>query len=120
MDWRKLERAADLAVLGSFSENVRLSFFKSAMPDPTRAAVEVRALLHVGGDDSPSSGSDGMRTRLVAGKAELFLDRSTYTGPTLRKDDKVRALDRTGQPWFMVASVSDRYTNLMVLSLYEA
>jgi hypothetical protein len=31
--------------------------------------------------------------------------------------DKVRANDRDGKPWFEVAAVSDRYSNLIVLKL---
>lgn len=118
-NWRALEAKIDRRICNSFGETVRLAFLKNGMVDPDRPAVEVDAILHAGGDDSYAPGS-GFRVRLSAGKAELVLNRSTYAGPMPRVGDKVRALDRAGQPWFEVASVSDRYSNLLVLSLGQA
>lgn len=120
MDWRALEARVDGTMRRAFGENVRLSFLKGSVEDPARPAVEVRAILHVGGDDSVESGpGDYYRTRMAIGKAELFLDRATYTGPLPRKGDKVRALEREGRPWFEAATVSDRHSNLIVVSLGE-
>lgn len=119
-NWRNLEAAVDRLVIGrSFSESVRLSFLKNGAVDPSRPAVEIAALLHVGGDDSKpiGEGGDRFRSRMALGQAELFIDRSTYTGPMPRQGDSIRANDRAGQPWFEVAIVSDRYSNLLVLSL---
>lgn len=115
-NWRELEAKVDQTTARLFGEQVRLAFFKNGLVDPDRPVVETSAILHVGGADSFGIGA-GYRTRLSAGQAELVLDRSTYTGSMPRKLDKVRALDRAGQPWFEVATVSDRYTNLLVLSL---
>jgi len=60
-----------------------------------------------------------MRTRLSGGQGELILDRSTYTGPTPIAKDVVRSMDRAGQPRFEVFKISDRYSNLIVLSLNQ-
>lgn len=118
MDWRALERRVDGVMGRSFGENVRLSFMDKALVDPTRPAVEIRAVLHVDGDDAKPIGPGGeWRSRVATGPAELLIDRSTYTGPAPRKGDKVRALDRTGQPLFEVATVSDRDSNLLRLTL---
>lgn len=119
-NWRDLEEAADQLVVGGvFSESVRLSFMRDGAMDPDRALVEIDALLAAGGDDAQAigTGDDRLRARLTLGEAELFIDRSTYAGPLPRKGDRVRANDRPGQPWFEVASVSDRYSNLIVLTL---
>lgn len=49
-----------------------------------------------------------------------MIDRSTYTGSMPKAQDKVRASDRDGMPWFEVSAVSVRYSNLLVLSLGAA
>jgi len=122
VDWRKLEETVDKTVSRSFGESVRLSFFTSGGTiDSSRPAVDIRSVLHTGGDDSNAVGlQDGFRVRLSAGSGELFIDRSTYDGPMPRRGDKVRANDRAGQPWFEVHAISDRYSNLLVLSLNQA
>lgn len=124
VNWRKLEAAVDRKIGRAFGENVRLSFMDrpGGVLDPARPAVDIAAVLHVGGDDSKPVGdsTDRYRVRLSLGQAELLIDRSSYTGPMPRKGDKVRANHRDGQPWFEVAAVSDRYSNLIVLSLGEA
>ncbi|KAB2674677.1 hypothetical protein [Brucella tritici] len=117
-NWRKLEAMVDQKMTRSYGESVRLSFMKKQVVDPDRPTVEIIALLHVGGDDSRAPGPTGTyRSRLSLGEAELFLDRSTYSGPDPEVGDKVRANDRAGKPWFEVAAVSDRYSNLIVVKL---
>ncbi|KAB2768624.1 hypothetical protein [Brucella anthropi] len=118
VNWRKLEAMVDQKIGQSYGESVRLSFMKGQVADPAKPMIDITAVLHVGGDDSHAPGPTGTyRSRLSLGEAELFLDRSTYTGPLPQEGDKVRANDRDGKPWFEVASVSDRYSNLIVLKL---
>ncbi|WP_448786337.1 hypothetical protein [Brucella intermedia] len=117
-NWRKLEAMVDQKMTRSYGESVRLSFMKKQVVDPDRPTVEIIALLHVGGDDSRAPGPTGTyRSRLSLGEAELFLDRSSYSGPDPKIGDKIRANDRAGKPWFEVAAVSDRYSNLIVVKL---
>lgn len=117
-NWQKLEAMVDQKMARSYGESVRLSFLKGQVADPDRQMIEINGLLHVGGDDSRAPGPTGTyRSRLSLGEAELFLDRSTYTGPDPKVGDKVRANDRAGKPWFEVAAVSDRYSNLIVVKL---
>lgn len=119
-NWRKLEAMVDQKVGRSFGESIRLTFLKDQVIDPDRPFIEIMAVLHVGGDDSKSFSpgpSSTYRTRLSLGEAELFIDRSTYTGPIPVTGDRVRANDRHGMPRFEVAAVSDRYSNLIVLKL---
>lgn len=122
VDWRVLEAAVDGKIAASFGENIRLSFMKNGAADPGRPAMTLRSeAFHTGGNDSNSIGiGSEFRTRLSAGQAELFLARSMYAGPAIRKGDMVRALDRAGEPWWEVSDVSDRYTNLVVVSLTQA
>lgn len=106
-----------------FAEPVRLSFFKSGVLDPSRPAVEIEAVLRVGeGKTTSVAGSRdaGWRSRIVADKAQLHIDRTAYTGPQPKTGDKVRALSRHGQPWFEVADVDDRSHTRLVLNLNEA
>lgn len=124
VNWRNLEAAVDRKVGRTFGESVRLSFLKDGVVDPDRPQAEIVAILQVGGDDSNAPGDrvsgGSFRTRLSAGQAELAIDGSSYSGPMPRVGDKVRANDRAGQPWFEIAAVSDRYSNLIVLSMGEA
>lgn len=118
VNWRKLEVMVDQKIGHSYGESVRLSFMDGQVADTSRPMIEVTAVLHVGGDDSYAPGPTGTyRSRLSLGEAELFVDRSSYSGPLPQKGDKVRANDREGKPWFEVAAVSDRYSNLIVLKL---
>lgn len=121
MNWRALEAAVDRKIAVSFGEPVTLMFMKGRTVDADRPAFTVEdAVLHTGGDDAtPVGGGGEWRTRLSAGQAELFLDMATYEGPIPKIGDKVRADDRRNVPMWQVAGVSDRYSNLMVLSLTQ-
>lgn len=110
------------AVDQTLAEPVRLSFLKDGAVDPARAAVEIEALLRVGGgkETSVSGGRDrDWRTNIVAQKAELHVDRAKYPDITCRPGDRVKALARPGQPWFEVLAVEDRGSSRYVLQLGE-
>lgn len=123
VDWLALERKVDQLQAKAWGEAVRLSFFQDGQPDQSRPITDTRAVLHVGSDDSSrmeAGRGEGMRSRLAAGEGELFLDRSSYTGPIPRQGDRVRASARAGQPWFEVAMVGDHDTNMIVVTLTQA
>ncbi|KKX24317.1 hypothetical protein [Rhizobium sp. LC145] len=104
------------------AEPVKLSFLKEEQPDPERPAVEISAVLRVGGGKASSmapGASRAWRSKLAAGKAELHIDRSRYDGPAVKTGDRVRALARRGQPWFEVLRVDDRGDTRLVLELGE-
>ena len=101
-----------------FGERVRLVFMADGEPDGTRESIEVTGVLR---------SQRGRTTRvpdgkvLVAGqKTTLSLDPAAYSGPPLRKGDKVRALARPGEPWFEVLHVDDRSHTRIVAELGEA
>ncbi|NDV88798.1 hypothetical protein GTW51_19055 [Aurantimonas aggregata] len=105
-----------------FAEPVRLSFLKSGAVDPARPAVEVEALLRVGGGNETNVAggwAQGWRTQLAAGKAELSIDAALYAGPAIKVGDRVRAISRRGQPWFEVLRVDDRGETRLVMELGE-
>ena len=111
------------AVDQKFAEPVRLSFLKNGVVDPARPMIEIEAVLRVGEGKNTSvtgGGSAGWRTRIVADKAQLHIDRATYTGPQPKQGDRVKALSRWGEPWFEVADVDDRSHTRLVLNLNEA
>lgn len=106
----------------TFAEPVRLSFFKAGVVDTTRPSVEIEAVLRVGeGKSTIVSGgqSGGWRSRIVADKAQLHINRTTYAGPLPKAGDKVKALSRLGEPWFEVVDVDDRSHTRLVLNLNE-
>jgi hypothetical protein len=121
-NWNALERAVDGLVGRMYAEQVRLAFLKGGRTDPDRDSVDIPAVLHVLGDNASMRLAPGneFKTRVAADDAELVIDRSRYCGPLPVKGDKVRATDRAGAPWFEVVTVSDRYSNLLVLTLAQA
>ena len=107
----------------TFAEPVRLSFLKGGAVDPDRPALDIEAVLRVGGGKETNvSGGDAQawRTRIQAQRGELHIDRTTYPDLKVIKGDKVRALARPGQPWFEVLTVDDRLSTRLVVQLGEA
>ncbi|QKJ91601.1 hypothetical protein [Agrobacterium pusense] len=123
VDWRKLEAAVDRKVGGAFGETVRLSFMANGKIDPDRPQIVIRCeALHTEDDTTRPAGnaaSGPHRVRFAAADAVLFIDRSTYEGPALKTGDKVRAMDRAGEPVWLVDFVSDRHSNLIAVALKE-
>lgn len=105
------------------AEPVRLSFMKSGMPDPSRPAQDIEAILKVGGGKETSvAGSlvQSWRTKIKAQRAELHIDPAAYPDLRIVKGDKVHALALPGQPWFEVLAVDDRCNPRLVVELGEA
>lgn len=113
-----------LAVNDGFrAEPVRLSFLKNGVADPARPAVEIEAILKVGGGKETSvAGSQiqSWRTQIKAQRAELHIDPAKYPNLKIMVKDKVRALALPGQPWFEVLAVDDRCNPRLVVQLGEA
>jgi hypothetical protein len=107
----------------TFAEPVRLSFMRNGTPDPDRPMVEIEAPLRVGGGKETGVAGTMLhtwRTRIVAQRAELHMDRTKYPDVKLIKGDKVKALARPGEPWFEVLAVDDRGAARLVVQLGEA
>lgn len=104
-------------------ERVLLAYLIEGLSDPNRENEEIEAILRVGNERSSSpSGSRGMswQTRLASGEAELHISRLAYPSMILKSGDKVRALARSGHPWFEVVSVNDRAHSRIIVKLNEA
>ena len=123
VNWRKLESAVDRKINSTFGETVRLSFMKDGKADPARPQWLGRCHgLHTDDDTLRPSGNTlggNPHVRLAAADAVLFLDRGSYDGPALQSGDRVRAMDREGQPVWQVDTVADRHSNLISASLIE-
>lgn len=105
------------------AEPVRLTFLVDKKIDQSRQQVEIDALLRTGGGGVSSVAgalSRDWRGRIAAKKAELHIDRQSYTGPPIRQGDIVRALARHGEPRFEVLHVDDRGHTRLVVELGEA
>ena len=108
-----------------FAEPVQLSFLKNGVVDPTRPSplLPIEAPLRVGGGKETNvDGRDSSvwHASIQAGRAELHIDPVKYPGLKFIKGDKVRALARSGQPWFQVLAVDDRLSTRLVVQLGEA
>lgn len=104
------------------AEPVFLSFKKDGAQDPARPARQIEAILQVATSDEvmPSGGVDrDWRRRISVQQSELHVDRSAYPGLIVSKGDLVRAIARSGEPWFEVLAVDDRSEPRLVLKLGE-
>lgn len=106
-----------------FAEPVRLKFNRGGVVDPSRTAVDIEAVLRVGGgkETNATGGyAQSWRARINAQRGELHIDRARYPGIVARVGDEVKALSRPGEPWFEVLAVDDRGETRLVLQLGEA
>ncbi len=90
-----------------FAEPIGIFYLKGAEPDPDRDDPEdpIEAILRVGSTAAKNmSGgtSKSWNSRIAAEKAELHIDHTVYETLALKKGDKIRALSRGGEPFFMV------------------
>lgn len=106
-----------------FAEPVKLKFNRNGVSDPSRPAVEIEAVLRVGGGKETAASGNRIdaawRTRINAQRAELHIDRSRWPDVRVEKGDEVKALSRPGEPWFGVLAVDDRGLSRLVLQLEE-
>ena len=106
------------AVDGKFAETIRLSPMSGGTKDQQRPQLEIEAVLRTGGEKSNSvdpANPAAWQSKIAAGKALLYIDRTRYPDIAIRKQDAVRALARPGQPVFEVSLVDDRnHTRLIV------
>jgi hypothetical protein len=106
------------AVDGKFAETIRLSPMSGGARDQQRPQTEIEAVLRTGGEKSSSvdtANPAAWQSKIAAGKALLYIDRTRYPDMVVRKQDAVRALARPGQPVFEVSLVDDRnHTRLIV------
>jgi len=103
----------------TLAEEVDLFFLSGGVTDLSRNTVTAQAVLRVGSRDSVApKGAWG--SRIAAGKAEAHIARASYDGPEIRKGDKLRAIERAGEPFFEVLRVADRDHGRLVLHLGEA
>lgn len=91
--------------------------------DGERPQVSVRAIIStedVSAVSFKGRGGDDMRSEFAGADAMLYLDRATYTGPAPRKGDRVRAIERAGEPIWEFSHVNDRDDAFIIVKLTEA
>jgi hypothetical protein len=106
-----------------FAERIRLSPMKNEKADLDRPQVVIMAVLRTGDEkDGPLdvSGGRSLHSRIAAGKAALYIDRTEHPDIVLRKKDKLRALDRPGEPVFEISTVDDRNHTRLIAGLNQA
>ena len=94
-----------------WAEIIRHLPMSNGAPDETREKVEFVALLRTG-DQEPrrphfGRGNKG-RAGVTADGGTLRIDRSANPDLEIRKDDRIVALERGGEPAFEILSVDDR------------
>ncbi|HCV74001.1 MAG TPA: hypothetical protein DHE23_26305 [Agrobacterium sp.] len=120
------QAARDAVVSGvdqRFAERIRLSPMKNTKTDPDRPQIVITAVLRTGDETAgPLDVNAGrsLHSRIAAGKAFLYIDRTEHPDIVLRKGDNVRALDRPGAPLFEVSTVDDRNHARLIVGLNQA
>lgn len=106
-----------------FAEPVELFFLANKKSDPDRPNCDIEAVVRVSGGKASMPGdarSGDRNVRFAAQSGTAHINRATYDGPEIRKGDKLRAMSRTGEPWFEVLRVDDRNHSRIVLEIGEA
>jgi hypothetical protein len=108
------------AVDGRFAETVRMSPMSGGAKDQHRRQLEIEAVLRTGAEKSNSvdiANPAAWQSKIAAGKALLYIDRTRYPDIVVRKLDAVRAVARHGQPVFEVSLVDDRNNTRLIVEL---
>ena len=119
-NWRDLTARATSTAARAFGEPVCLSFFKNGAIDPDRPIIpELRAQLHLPeeADGKLGRSSSQFSTQVIAGLGLLIIQKVDFEGQRLLSGDKVRGLDRTGQPWFEIVSVDSKGADQIVAQI---
>ncbi|NKX42895.1 hypothetical protein HGG71_15715 [Rhodobacteraceae bacterium R_SAG2] len=111
------------AVDDEWSEEIRILPMRDGEPDPERTPLELLAVLRTG-ERREERYSFGSRAASLPGIAAsggtLKIRRSDFPALDVQKDDKVVALDRHGEPVFLVRMVDDRSHHRIILQLEDA
>ncbi len=107
------------AVDDAFAERVSIVPHKDGRLDQSRPIIETKAILRVSGQRTKSLG-EGWNISLATSKNLLFLDARNLPDLVLRRLDKVKALDRPGQPFFEVLTVHQRGEMRILVELGNA
>ncbi|SMC43013.1 hypothetical protein SAMN06297251_102132 [Fulvimarina manganoxydans] len=106
-----------------WDEALRLYPLKNGVVDQSRPLHSCTGSVRQGNEkeaNASGGGAQAWSTRIAAGEAEAYITRSTYTGPQIKEGDKLRRMDRAGQPFYEIASVNDRDAGDIILKLTEA
>ena len=120
-NFHKYRDLAVRAVDGLMGETLRLVPLESGRTDPARPPRDVISPLRVGVEenDGVSGKSKSWGSRIASGKAQAHISRAEYPDLVLRQGDRLRAVERAGQPWFEVDAVNDRDHARMIVELVE-
>ncbi|WP_420415121.1 hypothetical protein [Roseibium sp.] len=111
------------AVDDVFAEEVALKFLADGKADPERENISIVAPLRTDPVRTGGFGreqSENWSSQINGQGGMLKVDRATYPDLDIREGDKVRAIERTGQPWFVVKSVDSRHHVRLIVHLGAA
>ena len=102
-------------------ETLRIVPLDGGRADATRTPREVISPLRVGVEenDGVSGKSKSWGSRIASGKARAHISRTEYPDLLVRQGDRLRAVERAGQPWFEVDAVGDRDHARIIVALVE-
>ena len=109
------------AVDDVMAETLRHYPLSKGEADASRNRTDLQGVLRTGNADEKNVAgtSTSWGSRIAAGKARAHISRVAYPDLVIHDGDKLRAMDRAGQPWFAVSSVDDRNHGRLIAELNE-
>ncbi|SFQ55682.1 hypothetical protein SAMN05421853_11013 [Roseivivax halotolerans] len=93
---------------------------ENGLTDNSRDVIDLTAVLRVGNAEPSSVGGSTWNSRLAVDKAQAHVSHSAYPELEIKVGDKLRAVERPGEPWFEVLSINDRMQGRLIVELGEA
>ena len=107
----------------TFAGSIRHLPLKDGQKDAERPVSVFVAVLRTGdrdGEQLSFGRGNNARSKIMADGGYMRIDRTAYPDLVIRKNDKVVALDRSGEPIFEVQSVDDRSHLRLICELGDA
>lgn len=121
MDWRAIEAMTDRVVLDGNDEMIRHSpFTRDGDLDPSRPIQEFKAVLYSPDPDQIVELGQGFRATMIASQWAIAFHRADVIdglGVRFDKEDRFRALDRDGQPWFRYVRAASHSPSIVIVYL---
>ena len=117
---RDVKRLTIEAVDSQLAEAIEHFPLRNNSTDPDRARSTLTGVLRVGLSkprNAAGGNSGSWSGRISSGTAEAHINAVSAALPVIRQHDKLRAIDRIGQPFFEIVDITDRQDGRIVLHL---
>ncbi|SHE79065.1 hypothetical protein SAMN05444339_10271 [Loktanella atrilutea] len=116
----EIQARAISAVDSVMSEDILHFPLVGGIVDTSRERLTFTAVVRVGTNEERNVSGGRAQSwggRMNAGKARAYIDLATEPLPFFKEHDKIRLIDRDGQPFFEILNITDRQSGRMILHL---